>query len=242
VDRPITVDDLPTWVRDWFVERDGHFGRLAVLFTDLSGSSVDDMETLSLELDGYRTRFPAVRFASGVTLLGEVVPGLEHDAPLIVGLATLGLCLAVLAVKRSLLWLGLVLVPLLLSAALALGLLSLFEVRINFYNLLVFPLAVGMGVDGSVYIAEALLAPRTSRDFSTAVRAVLGATSTTVAGFAALLLAANPGLVSLGKVAVVTMGSTLVVNLLWLPRWIAGRTRGAAPRPTPATPGAGRGW
>jgi predicted RND superfamily exporter protein len=228
VDRPIVKDDLPEWVRGWFVERDGKFGRLGVLYTDLSGSSVDDMETLSRALDGYRTRFPEVRFASGVALLGEVVPGLERDAPVIVLLATLGLALAVLAVRRSFRWLGLVLVPLLLSAAISVGLLALFDVRINFYNLLVFPLAVGMGIDGSIYVTEALIEPRTNRDFATAARAVLGATLTTVAGFSALLVANNPGLVSLAKVAIVTMGSTLVVNLVWLPRWIAGRVKSRA--------------
>lgn len=228
VDRPIVKDDLPEWVRSWFVERDGQFGRLGVLYTDLSGSSVDDMETLSRALDGYRTRFPDVRFASGVALLGEVVPGLERDAPVILLLATLGLALAVLAVRRSFRWLGLVLVPLVLSAAISVGLLALLDVRINFYNLLVFPLAVGMGIDGSIYVTEALIEPRTNRDFATAARAVLGATLTTVAGFAALLVANNPGLVSLAKVAIVTMGSTLVVNLVWLPRWIAGRVTSRA--------------
>lgn len=221
VDRPIVPGDLPVWVRGWFVERDGRFGRLGVLFTDLSGSSVDQMQTLSEALDGYRARFGEVHFASGVALLGEVVPALARDAPVILGLATLGLTLAILAVRRSFRWLWLTLVPLLLSAALAIGVLALFDVRINFYNLLVFPLAVGLGIDGSIYVTEALLEPHTPRDFATATRAVLGATVTTVAGFAALLVAKNPGLVSLAQVAIVTMGATLLVNLVWLPRWLA---------------------
>jgi predicted RND superfamily exporter protein len=217
VREPITEDHLPSWVRGWFVERDGRFGNLAVVFTDLSGSNVRDMEVLSARLEEWRRRFPGVRFASGVALLGEVVPSLRRDAPIILGLATLGLSLAVLLVRRSLRRLLLVLVPLVLSGAISMGLIVLFGVHINFYNLLVFPLAIGMGIDGSIYVTEAVLDSQSAGDLWTACRAVLGATLTTLAGFAALLLANNPGLVSLAHVALITMGSTLFINLIWLP-------------------------
>jgi uncharacterized protein len=222
---PIAAGDLPSWVRGWFVEKDGRFGHLGVLFTDLSGSNVAQMELLSNRLDEYRRRFPEVRFASGVALLGEVVPSLKRDAPVILGLAILGLSLAVLLVRRSITRLIVVLVPLFLSGAISMGLIAVLDVRINFYNLLVFPLAIGMGIDGSIYVTEAVLEPSSRRDLWTAMRAVLGATLTTLAGFAALFVANNPGLVSLAKVALITMGSTLFVNLIWLPLAL-GATKG----------------
>jgi predicted RND superfamily exporter protein len=208
-----------------------------VLFTDLSGSNSDQMERLSGELAKYRSRFPDVEFASGVALLGEVLPALRRDAPLILILASLGLSLAVLVARRSLSWLVTVLVPLLLAAAISIGTLGALDIRINFYNLLVFPLAIGMGIDGAIYVAEAM-ERGVEKAFSTAVRSVLGATLTTVAAFAALLTARNPGLASLGKAAILTMGSTLLVNLVWLPAWIVWRqdcsAPGAPPRLRPA--------
>jgi uncharacterized protein len=219
VTEPIRDDDLPAWVRGWFVERDGRFGNLGVMFTDFSGADARQMETLSNQIDEYRHKYPEIKFASAVALLGEIIPSLRSDGPEIFGLAVLGLALAVLLVRRSFVRLVTVLAPLALSAALTMGLLVLFDLRINFYNMLVFPLAVGMGIDGSIYVVEAILdSPRGENEpLWTAARAVLGATMTTIVAFGSLAMASNPGLVSLAEVAIISMGSTLIVNLLWLP-------------------------
>jgi hypothetical protein len=219
VTEPIRDDDLPAWVRGWFVERDGRFGNVGVMFTDFSGADARQMEALADRIDEYRQKYPEVRFASAVALLGEIVPSLRSDGPEIFGLAVLGLSLAVLLVRRSVVRLLTVLAPLALSAALTMGLLVAFDIRINFYNMLVFPLAVGMGIDGSIYVVEAILdQPGDDHEpLWTAARAVLGATMTTIVAFGSLWMASNPGLVSLAQVAILSMGSTLVVNLIWLP-------------------------
>lgn len=238
VTEPIRDDDLPAWVRGWFVERDGRFGNLGVMFTDFSGADARQMEVLADRIDEYRRKYPEVRFASAVALLGEIVPSLRTDGPAIFGLAVLGLSLAVLLVRRSIVRLLTVLAPLALSAALTMGLLVAFDIRINFYNMLVFPLAVGMGIDGSIYVVEAILDRPEGLDQGkgeheplwTAARAVLGATMTTIVAFGSLWMASNPGLVSLAQVAILSMGSTLVVNLVWLPPCLWFLKRRAKPK------------
>lgn len=220
VQTPITEQELPSWVRYWLGDRDGNLGRLGILFSDLSGSDARQMEVLARKVAEYRERYPSVRFASSVALLGEVVPTLQRDAPRVLAFALFGLCGAILVIQRNVLRLLVIVVPLLLAAALSLGVMGLLGVKVNFYNLVVFPLAIGMGIDGAIYVTEAVLDHGSAAHFSTTARGVAGATLTTLAGFASLLVASNPGLVSLGQVAIISMAFTLLVNLVWQPAFL----------------------
>ena len=65
-------------------------------------------------------------------------------------------------------------------------------------------------------------------------RAVWWSTLTTVGGFGALLICVNPGLVSLGALAMLALGGALVANLVWLPLWLRGN--GRVPADVVATP------
>src|SRR5690606_20395522 len=150
------VDELPRWMRDWLVEKDGSFGTLGVLYADLRGADARQMELLARHMDGWRERFPHVRFASSVALLGEVTPQLRAEAPTILGLALLGIVLATLIVGRSLRRTLVVMLPLVMMIAVGLGAMVLLDWRINLYNMLVFPLAFGVGVDGAVYMVWAI--------------------------------------------------------------------------------------
>jgi predicted RND superfamily exporter protein len=215
---------MPTWVRDWLVEKDGRFGTFGVLYTRLSGSDARQMELLSERLEQWRQRFPGLRFASPVAQLGEVTPRLRKEAPSIVGLALLGVLLATFLVGRSLRRTVTILLPLVGTLAIALGLMALFKIHVNLYNMLVFPLAFGIGVDGAVYVAWALSSPSENR-LPAAARAVLGSTLTTMAGFGSLMVSSNPGLYSIGLLALLMLGISLVANLVWLPALAAWRAQ-----------------
>ena len=230
----ITAEDLPQWVHETFAERDGSFGRLGVLYTSLSGADARQMELLAGHMTRWREQFPDVEFASPVALLGEVVPGLRADAPLILGLALLGLVIAVSVVGRSLRRTALVLAPLVVAMTVTLGAMVALDWHINMYNMLVFPLAFGIGVDGAIYVVWASVAPGEDRlDWSaiwTSGRAVTGSTLTTVAGFGAMSISTDLGLRSLGLLSILAFSLTLVTNLLWLPAVLQVLSRRPKPR------------
>ena len=102
----------------------------------------------------------------------------------------------------------------------ALGLMAVLGLKINLYNMLVFPLAFGIGVDGAIYVVWIVYAEKAGpvpwRRVWTSGRAVVGSTLTTVAAFGALTISDNPGLASLGKLAILTLSLSLVANLVWL--------------------------
>ncbi len=242
---PIRVEQMPRWVTDWLVERDGRFGTMAVVYTDLSGADARKMQFVSERMQKWRERYPGVLFASPVAQLGEVVPGLRDDAPVIVSLALLGLALGTVLIGRSLGRALLVLSPVVLSVAWSLGAMALLDLKINMYNMLIFPLAFGIGVDGAIYLVWAALGEKPEYDAAatatapdpaagsmpwkqlwTSGRAVIGSTLTTVAAFGSMSISENPGVASLGKLAIVTLLLTVAANLLWLPAllgWIKSR-------------------
>jgi predicted RND superfamily exporter protein len=186
------------------------------------------MEVLVKELDLLRERFPKVRFASTVAQLGEVTPRLRHEAPLIIGLAILGAGLGTVFLGRNLFRIVAVMLPMLLMVGVSLGIAALFGLRINLYNMLVFPLAFGIGIDGAVYVDWAFAQAKAANLLPTASRAVLGATLTSIAGFGALAFSDNPGLVSIGLLATLMLGTALIANLVWLPCFFWFARRGAA--------------
>ena len=215
---PIRPDKLPAWVDSWLRDSDGRFGTFGLIYTDLSGADAHQMELLAGKIETWHRRFPEVLFASGVALLGLVVPGLRADAPTMLGLAIGGLLLSTWLISRSFRRALLVLSPIVMAMALTLAVMVAIDLRVNMYNMLIFPLAFGIGVDGAVYVAWVMSRAQPSlAEFGTTARGVLGSTLTTTAGFGSMVVAQNPGLVSLGALAIISLSAALVANLVWLP-------------------------
>ncbi len=92
--------------------------------------------------------------------------------------------------------------------------------RLNFYNLIVLPAVLGIGNDAGVHIVHRYLEEGVG-----SLRFVLRSTGehitmgslTTMMGFAGPLFSFHPGLQSIGALAVVGIGMTLLSALLFLP-------------------------
>jgi hypothetical protein len=236
VTEPITQEALPRWMRESFLERDGTFGKFGILYTDYRGADARQMEELARRIEQWHEKHPDVRFASGLALLGEIVPTLRRDAPYIIGLAFFGLFFSILIVSRSWRRTLLVTAPLLLSGALTLAAMVAFDLKVNFYNMLIFPLAFGIGVDGAIYITWEAVRGNEEAFRTEASRAVLVSTLTTAVAFGSMIIASNPGLQSLGETAVAAFGASLIANLVWLPAFIRATRRSRPPRVGPSTP------
>jgi uncharacterized protein len=218
VSTPIEASQMPPWVRDWLFERNGRFGTIGLIYTELSGSDAGAMQILHERMAQWRKRFPKIVFASAVAQLGEVIPGLAADAPMVFTLALAGLALSTLLVSRSWRRTLLVLIPLGLATAIGLGIMALFGLKVNLYNLIVFPLFLGISIDGSVYVVWAFEKGVPLRsELTSKIGAISISTLTNMSGFAGMLVARNPGIASLGKTALIMLGSAMVVNVLWLP-------------------------
>jgi predicted RND superfamily exporter protein len=92
-------------------------------------------------------------------------------------------------------------ISLVLSFGAMLASLKILGIALNLFNVLAFPLVLGIGVDYGIYIVVAMGASgRLERSTANVVKPVLLSGLTTIAGFASLALAHNPALQGLGIV------------------------------------------
>jgi predicted RND superfamily exporter protein len=148
------------------------------------------------------------------------MPLLRDDGWRVTGLALLGLLVATLLIGRSRRRTTYILVTIFIAVAATAALMVVLDWKIDFYNLLVFPVAFGIGVDGAIYVVWTVLARGGVfewKHLSVSARAVFGSTMTTVVVFASLATSESGGLASLGKVGACSLLITLAANLVWLP-------------------------
>ena len=110
---------------------------------------------------------------------------------------------------------------LMLSLALSVGALvaslKIFGIPLNMFNVLAFPLVLGVGVDYGIYIVIAMRQDGDrQRNLATVVKPVLLSGLTTVCGFGSLGLAANPALRGLGVVCALGVAWCLFATLCFV--------------------------
>lgn len=110
---------------------------------------------------------------------------------------------------------------LMLSLALSVGAmiacLKIFGFALNLFNVLAFPLVLGVGVDYGIYILLALRQPGDKEHgFATIIKPVILAGLTAIAGFGSLALAHNPALRGLGIVCALGIAWSLFSTLFFI--------------------------
>ncbi len=103
-----------------------------------------------------------------------------------------------------------------LSIGAMLATLKLCGVPLNLFNILAFPLVLGVGVDYGIYMVIAMRAKDVTLELKTIFKPVLLSGLTTVAGFGSLVTAQNPALWSLGIVSSVGIAWCLVTTFLFV--------------------------
>jgi predicted RND superfamily exporter protein len=120
---------------------------------------------------------------------------------------------------------------LMVSLALSIGALvttlKLFGIPLNMFNVLAFPLVLGVGVDYGIYVVIAMRQDGDrQRNLATMVKPVLLSGLTTVCGFGSLGFAANPALRGLGIVCALGVAWCLFATLCFvLPAYVWRGTR-----------------
>ena len=120
-------------------------------------------------------------------------------------------------------------VPILSSFAITLAIMTLIDVPLDLFNVVVLPQIFGIGIDTGTHLTHRIKegGPRVIPNVrATAIAAGISSLLTTI-GFAALLPVANEGLRSIGLVAVLGIVAAYAVNLLMFTAflWIARPTR-----------------
>jgi predicted RND superfamily exporter protein len=114
-----------------------------------------------------------------------------------------------------------------LSVGALVATLHLLGVTLNLFNVLAFPLVLGVGVDYGIYVVSALRAPGEAQvSVTTIMKPLLLSGLTTMAGFASLAMAQNPALRGLGIVCALGVAWALFATFFFvLPLYVWRRVR-----------------
>ncbi len=162
------------------------------------------------------------------------------EAPWMVLLTFVAVTLLMWLNFRTPRWTMLALLPLVVGVLWMLLVMELLGMKLNFYNMVVLPAVLGIGNDAGAHLVHRYR-ERGPGSIMQVLRStgehVTMASLTTMMGFAGLLLSFHPGLRSIGELAVVGIGTTLLAALVFLPaliQWLEDREKRPAPEPEAA--------
>ncbi len=219
--RGVAPSDLPPVLERRMIARDGRalievYPKQSLNDDAAVDAFVREVRSLAPQATG-----PAVyMFEAGATILRAL------RQALLTAIVAIGLLLLVI-------WRGLrdpllVLTPLLLAALLTSALAVLAGIPINFANVIVVPLLLGIGVDSGIHLVHRFRdgAPSDGILDTSTSRAVFWSALTTIASFGALGLASHRGLATLGQLLTLGVTVTLLCNLVFLPALLTLARRG----------------
>ncbi len=219
VDAPFAPGDLPESERRRFLNKRGEVGNFVLIYPGVPLR--DGRNAMAFRDDVGTIVTPSGRTyhaASANIIMAEMLSILTREGRIAILLSLVVVYGIVSFQFRSLARGALVMTPLLAGMIGMGGLMWAFGMKLNLFNIVVLPSIVGIGVDSGVHLYHRY---RVEGPGSLPVvihrtgLAVGMATATTIVGFSGLLVATHPGLVSIGKLAVVGL-SAILVSSLWL--------------------------
>jgi predicted RND superfamily exporter protein len=144
------------------------------------------------------------------------------DLARIMAIVTIGVGASLLWSFKDVRWFLAPLLPVLASVAVLLAVLLLIPHRLNYVNILVLPVIVGIGIDDGIHIIYSFRRSGRVREIITETgRAIMMTSLTTIIGFGSLMGSRYRGLASMGFVAALGMFLCLCASLVMLPALLA---------------------
>lgn len=209
--KPLRDDELPLWAKQLFAERNGDVGNIGLLYTQVQGFDLEQVVYVTKRFAELME--PAnVRGASTRFILGDLTIAVEDDTRRLPPYALAVIALLIALDLRRLMPSLLTFATLCLGLLLTFGVMGLLPIKINFYNLVVMPAVVGLGIDASIHLWHA----RASGSVGATSKAALVSALTTAGGFSGLIISAHGGLRSIGLLGVTATLCCVLVAIIAL--------------------------
>ncbi|MDH3660500.1 MAG: MMPL family transporter, partial [Alphaproteobacteria bacterium] len=215
--REVSLESLPQSLRDDWINGAGEvkvMARPAIGIHD--NRALQRFADAALAVAPDATGTPVI-----ITQAGRVVVGAFIEASVIAfSLITVVLIL----ILRRLIDVVLVLAPLALAILFTAATSVFLGLQLNFANVIVLPLLLGLGVSGAIHVVmrrRAMQARETPSAPISTPRAVLFSALTTIASFGSLAISPHPGMASMGVLLTVAILWSLVCTLVILPAMFA---------------------
>lgn len=216
---PPQLDEVPASIVESLTARDGS-GEF-IVGVDTNGRSRDGRMAMAFTEDLYDLELPeGVRGPTGdKPILSEILWLVTSESGWMVGLTFLGIFILVWSDWRSLRRTVWVLTPLVAGLLLTLGAMVLLGWKFNFFNMVVLPTLLGVGVDHGVHYYRRWreLGFSTQKAHGELFGPITVCSLTTTMGYLGMVMAHHPGLKSIGNLAVLGLTATWFTALVLLP-------------------------
>ena len=226
----IPLDNVPEFLREQFTTRDGELGRFVMVYPSVGLSDGRNSMAFAEEV-GTVVLDDGTTYHAGSTSIvaADMLRLMQAEAPYMIGATFLIVMLLMYINFGRVRWAALALIPLIVGVLWMLLIMQIFDLRLNFYNMVVLPAVLGIGNDAGVHLVHRYREEGFGQIWpvlrSTGEHVTIGSL-TTIIGFGGLLLSFHPGLRSIGLLAVVGIGATLLAALTFLPalwQWLEDR-------------------
>jgi predicted RND superfamily exporter protein len=217
----IELENVPEFLRRQFTSKTGDVGNFVMIYPSVGLSDGRASIAFSDDVGTIVTSDGSTYHAGSTSLVAaDMLRLMQKESPWMIAATFLIVCLLMYLNFRSVKWTVMALIPLVVGILWMLFLVELTGLKINFYNLIVFPAVLGIGNDAGVHLVhryrEEGVGSILSIVRSTGEHVVMGSV-TTMVGFGGLLLSFHPALHSIGQLAVIGIGATLLAAILFLP-------------------------
>jgi hypothetical protein len=222
---PLGIDQIPDFIRRPFTSKHGELGTLVIVYPE--GSLADGRRSMQFADDVgiVETASGRVYHAGSTSIVAsDMLRLMQEESPTMIGLTLLFIVVFKVVILRRRRWILLALTPLAASFFWMFGTMVLFDLRLTFYNLVVLPTVLGIGDDSGIHIVHRYIeeGPGSIRRVMRAAGEPIAMSAlTTIVGFGGLVFSMHPGMRSLGLLAVLGIGMTLLAALGLLPALLA---------------------
>jgi uncharacterized protein len=221
VDEPFSWTDFPAQDRARFTGTDGGPGNFVLIQPGVPLRDGRNAIAFRDDVGTFQGASAKVYHAASPNIIvADLLSMITREGPIAVALSLSVVFLIIFVSTRSLRASMLIIVPLVFGMVWTGGLMYALGMQLNFFNMVVFPSLVGIGVDEGVHIHHRYREdgpgslPFVLRRTGMAVTLTAG---TTMAGYAGLVFAHHPGLQAIGTLAVLGQGAAFLGALLVLP-------------------------
>jgi len=230
--RQLQLEDLPVELTKTFSSKEGDILNFVMINSSVALRDGRNAIRFAEEVQTIVTPSGGIFHASSSHIIfAEMLVLMLDDSVKAVILTLLVVSIVLLIDLRSVSGTLLVMVPLLCAVSFVVGIMYIFEFKVNIYNMVAFPTIIGMGIDNAVHIYHRYCeaGPGSLRlVLRTTGMALVATTLTTMVGFAGLVPASHPALYWVGAVSLIGLACCFVTSVTLLPallqmvEWIKG--------------------
>jgi predicted RND superfamily exporter protein len=221
---PFTMEKVPHSIRKLFCdEGTGAANQLVYIFLKPEVDLKDGKLAMSLAED--IRDIPAdngetYHAVSSSVIFADVLTVMLDDAPKAIALSFIAVFVLLMIDFRNIRYSLVSMIPLMAGIILMTGIMGAVGLDLNFFNMIVLPVMLGIGIDAGVHVFHRFQEEgynNLPRVMTTTGGSIVMTTLTTAAGFSGMVFAHHKGLSSIGIAAIIGLMSILAINLLFFP-------------------------